>query len=392
MKRVISLLTAVFMILSFAGCGKKNTLTGSVWQYSYAGIEHDYLEAISEYLVAYDAENLEIADGMIPCITSVEVDNEDDKNIKLWGIFDIYNYAVSGDTLIEKNGKRLLGMFILDGRKSGHARIKKATFAEEGDAKAIEKLCDGHEMAARGLTHPVVTEETRRFFIAEFAKKNNLNVTKYQPQGKDAMTISYEKAQSPDWVKDLPEAKETDVLIVLDATIGSNAVLTMHEKTADGIWEQTLDDAAFIGKNGMGKTMEGDTKTPLGTFGFNAALGINDDPGSVLPYTKVNDSHYWDCDSNSKCYNTLVSTDNYQDFNTEDSEHIVDYPNAYKYILNTTYNEECTPGKGSAIFLHCYREQRTYTGGCISIPFESMEYVLTHISPDSKIIIRESSL
>ena len=66
----------------------------------------------------------------------------------------------------------------------------------------------------------------------------------------------------------------------------------------------------------------------------------------------------------------------------------MDYPNAYKYLLNTTYNEQCAPGVGSAIFLHCYREQRTYTGGCISIPFESMEYVMKHISPDAKIIIR----
>ena len=72
----------------------------------------------------------------------------------------------------------------------------------------------------------------------------------------------------------------------------------------------------------------------------------------------------------------------------EDAEHLVDYPNAYRLILNTTYNEAGTPGLGSAIFLHCYREQRTYTGGCISIPYESMKYVMTHIRPDAKIVIR----
>ena len=87
-------------------------------------------------------------------------------------------------------------------------------------------------------------------------------------------------------------------------------------------------------------------------------------------------------------YNKLVTTTEYTDFDPDASERIVDYPNAYKYILNTTYNEDGTPMKGSAIFLHCYREQRTYTGGCISIPFDKMEYVMTHVQPDSKIIIR----
>lgn len=387
MKRIILFLIAVCVIFSLLGCEKKVS-TGTVWQYSYVGIEHSYLEAISEYLAKYDADNLEIADGFIPCITSVEIDNSDENDIKLWGVFDIYNYALSEETLEEKNGKRLIGMFSLKQRKDGKCSVKYSSFAEEGDIGAIEKLCEGHNMALEGLKNPVVTEETRRFFISEYVKKSGLKVSAYKPLGGDSLPVKYVKYNSPDWVEKLPEAKETNCLIVVDVTVGSNAVLTMHEKNADGIWEQTLDEAAFIGKNGVAKTKEGDTKTPLGTFGFNKALGINDDPGCKMPYTKVNDSHYWDCDINSQRYNTLVSTDDYKDFSLDDSEHIVDYPNAYKYILNTTYNEECIPNAGSAIFLHCYREQRTYTGGCISIPLDSMEYVMKHIDSDSKIIIR----
>ena len=387
MKQILCVLIAVCVILSLLGCERKVS-TGAVWQYSYAGTEHSYLEAISEYLAKYDADNLEISDGFIPCITSVEIDNSDENDIKLWGIFDIYNYALSEETLEEKNGKRLIGMFSLAQLEDGKCSVKEASFVDEGDDAAIEALCRDHDMALEGLKNPIATEETRRFFISEYVKKSGLKASAYKPLDGESMPIEYVKKASPDWVKTLPEAEETDSLIVVNVTVGSNAVLTMHEKNADGIWEQTLDEAAFIGKNGVGKTKEGDTKTPLGTFGFNKALGINDDPGCALPYTKVNDSHYWDCDSNSGHYNTLVSTDDYKDFSTDDSEHIVDYPNAYKYILNTTYNEECIPNAGSAIFLHCYREQRTYTGGCISIPLDSMEYVMTHIKSDSKIIIR----
>ena len=390
MKRIVCVLIVLCVMFSLLGCERKVS-TGAVWQYSYAGIEHSYLEAISDYLAKFDAENLEISDGFIPCITSVEIDNSDDKDIKLWGIFDIYNYALSEETLVEKNGKRLLGMFRLEQLEDGSCSVKEAFFADEGDTAVIEELCKGHEMALEGLTNPVATEETRRFFISEYVKKSGLKASSYKPLNSESLLIDYVKYNSPEWVKELPEAKETDCIIVVDVTVGSNAILTMHEKNADGVWEQTLDDAAFVGKNGINKTREGDTKTPVGTFGFNKALGINDDPGCALHYTKVNDSHYWDCDSNSEHYNTLVSIDEYKDFSTDDSEHIVDYPNAYKYILNTTYNEECVPNAGSAIFLHCYREQRTYTGGCISIPLESMEYVMKRITDDAKIIIRKQS-
>ncbi|MBR3298088.1 MAG: hypothetical protein IKI64_02680 [Clostridia bacterium] len=391
MKRIISLLAAAFTLITLAACAEKVKpvkSSGAVWQYTYAGVEHHYLDAVCAYLAEYDADHLELADGMIPCITSIDIDNDDQKNIRFFGIFDIYNYALSEKTLVEKSAKRLVGLFELEQLDGGKCSVKNASLVDENDAAAIEKLCGGREMALEGLKNPVVSEESRRLYVSQFVKKNGIDAEKYKKANGEEIAITYQKKASPSWVAQLPEAAETDCLIVVDITSGTNAVLTMHEKNADGTWNQTLDDAAFIGKNGPGKTREGDTKTPLGTFGFNAALGINDDPGCAIPYIKVNDTHYWVADSNSAHYNKLVSTDEYTDFDVEEAERIMDYPNAYKYLLNTTYNEQCAPGVGSAIFLHCYREQRTYTGGCISIPFESMEYVMKHISPDAKIIIR----
>lgn len=193
---------------------------------------------------------------------------------------------------------------------------------------------------------------------------------------------------SPAWVAEKAEAEGTDSLIAVEITTGSNAVLTMHGKNASGRWKQTLSVPAFIGKNGAGKEREGDLKTPLGTFGFNRAFGLADDPGCALDYVKVDGTHYWDCDGASARYNTLVTTNEYQDFDKEASERIADYPDAYRYVLNTTWNEERIPGKGSAIFLHCQREGRTYTGGCIAIPEEAMEYVMRHVRPETKIVIR----
>ena len=47
---------------------------------------------------------------------------------------------------------------------------------------------------------------------------------------------------------------------------------------------------------------------------------ILDNPGTNLPYIKVNQSHYWDSDSKSKNYNTLVNNETYSDFNVSESE------------------------------------------------------------------------
>ena len=362
--------------------------TGKMWQYTYAGNEHSYLEAISKRLCEIDAEMFEMADGMIPCFTILQIDNDDESDIKVFGIYDISNYNLTDGVLVEQSGGRFPGVFHLEEAADGTCTVTDEQLVMDDDQEAFSAMTEGYDLAAEGFERIMVNEEARRWYISEFVKAEGLDAQYYQPSGSEPLPIEYEVQESPEWVAELPEAAETNSLIVVDVTTGSNAVLTMHEKGEDGKWMQTLDEAAFIGKNGPGKTEEGDLKTPLGTFGFNAALGINDDPGCAIPYTKVDDTYYWVGDSSSDMYNKLVTTTEYTDFDPDASELIVDYPNAYKYILNTTYNEDGTPMKGSAIFLHCYREQRTYTGGCISIPFDKMEYVMTHVQPDSKIIIR----
>lgn len=35
------------------------------------------------------------------------------------------------------------------------------------------------------------------------------------------------------------------------------------------------------------------------------------------------------------------------------AEHLISYPTAYRYAIALNYNTACTPGAGSAIFLHC---------------------------------------
>ncbi len=53
----------------------------------------------------------------------------------------------------------------------------------------------------------------------------------------------------------------------------------------------------------------------------------------------------------------------------------------------TPVGEECTPGLGSAIFLHCLGPVKPYTGGCVAIPRNCMETVMQNVREDCVVVI-----
>ena len=198
--------------------------------------------------------------------------------------------------------------------------------------------------------------------------------------------LDQEPQDSPEWVTKLDATKDAKQLFVVAGYERSTAWISMHEKDADGNWKMITSTPGFIGKEGLGKTKEGDGMTPVGTFKFNKAFGIADDPGCAIEYTKVNDDTYWSGDNDIQ-YNQMVSIKDYPDLKVDDSEHIVDYQYEYRYCLNISYNDEGTAGKGSAIFLHCLGDRKPRTGGCVAIPEEQMYFVMQHVDPDCVVVI-----
>lgn len=193
---------------------------------------------------------------------------------------------------------------------------------------------------------------------------------------------------SPDWVTKLDAAKDADQLFVVAAYDKSTAWVSMHQKDANGKWQMIMSTPGFIGKNGLGKTMEGDGKTPVGTFRFNAAFGIANDPGCAIPYTKVDNNTYWSGDTRDGMqYNKMVSLKDYPNLDKDASEHIIDYTRQYQYCLNISYNEACKANAGSAIFLHCLGPSKPFTGGCVAIPENQMKIVMQNVRPDCKVVI-----
>lgn len=179
---------------------------------------------------------------------------------------------------------------------------------------------------------------------------------------------------------------ECDVDVVEDEELvgrQSDGELQIH-KNRD--WKLVLETEATIGKNGLGKTKEGDGKTPVGVFSFVEAFGILENPGTKMEYIQVDEDDYWVDDSGSKYYNQFVAVDEVE-ADWKSAEHILEYGESYHYVLATSYNVERLPGKGSAVFLHCTSEEAEATAGCIAIPEVYMREIMKRVEPQCVLII-----
>ena len=199
------------------------------------------------------------------------------------------------------------------------------------------------------------------------------------------------ETDSPEWIANLPEAQEASQMFVV-AGIGmdkTTAYISMHQKDENGAWKQILSTPGFVGKNGLcadADHKEGCAQTPVGVYHFNKAFGIAPDPGCSIPYIQVDENTYWSGDPERQ-YNQMVDINDVPELVMDDSEHIVDYEYQYQYCLNISFNEEGTPGRGSAIFLHCFGPQKPWTGGCVAVPENIMKMIMQNVREDCVVVI-----
>ncbi len=198
---------------------------------------------------------------------------------------------------------------------------------------------------------------------------------------------------SPEWVVSLPAAQDEQVTqLFVVAGLGmdkTTATISMHQRDETGAWKQILSTPGFVGRNGLcpdADHAEGCGQTPIGVYRFNKAFGIAADPGCAIPYLQVDDNTYWSGDPDRQ-YNQMVDIRDVPDLLMDDSEHIVDYEYQYQYCLNISFNEEGTPGRGSAIFLHCFGPLKPYTGGCVALPENIMKLVMQNVREDCVVVI-----
>ncbi|HET6353108.1 L,D-transpeptidase family protein [Streptomyces sp.] len=166
---------------------------------------------------------------------------------------------------------------------------------------------------------------------------------------------------------------------------GSYATVTAWAKGSSG-WKSVISASGRVGSNGIvdGSTRrQGTYTTPSGTYTITEGFGV-ESGGTNMPYTRVNSSHWWVEDPQSKFYNQMHTAAG-ADFpltETGDrgSEHLINYPTQYAKALVINFNRwPATPGRGAGIFLHV--NGRGATAGCVSVPRSTMDRIMAWIQP-----------
>ena len=171
-------------------------------------------------------------------------------------------------------------------------------------------------------------------------------------------------------------------LLLVRSTGGSDAVVRYYTRSGRG-WRLDTEGPAYIGKNGLGKTREGDAMTPEGDFGVLTAFGIQPDPGTALPWLPVTESIFA-CDEEGPWYNRIIDTAAvHHSCKGEDMFHTAP---EYNYGMALDYNAACNYPDGSAIFFHC-KGAKAWTGGCIAVDESFMKHILATCHPGLRVII-----
>lgn len=184
------------------------------------------------------------------------------------------------------------------------------------------------------------------------------------------------------------EDDSTDRLIFVKYQGESRAQVELYrkiEKQGKDKWKKVLSCGAYVGKKGIDKKKEGDQRTPTGTFRITSAFGIKKNPGTSLPYTKVNPYLYWS--EEQETYNQLVDV---RALGRQEmaGEHLIEMKPSYNYALVIGYNEECEYGKGSAIFLHA-KGKKQYTAGCVAVSGTNAKRIVKAATEKTRICIYE---
>lgn len=162
---------------------------------------------------------------------------------------------------------------------------------------------------------------------------------------------------------------------------GSTARISCYEKDRSNIWcfNPVIDViSGHIGKNGLCETKtEGDGCTPIGCFKVGYAFGFGEKPDTAMYYRNITSRSYWVDDPLSRFYNRWVEGSENAAWNH--AEFLWRYRDAYLRAVVIEYNTASpSPGKGSAIFLHCGDEP---TSGCVAVSETDLLKLLKWLEP-----------
>lgn len=139
-----------------------------------------------------------------------------------------------------------------------------------------------------------------------------------------------------------------------------------------------------IGRAGIGiKRGEGDKTSPRGRFRIMEVWYRPD--RMHFSGRAIGPDHGWSDDPHDPLYNSQIT----RSVHRFSHEALRRGDGLYDLMAVLDYNyPQAEPGKGSAIFLHCWRKARFPTAGCVAFDRRDLRWILSNWSQRSRVVIR----
>jgi len=204
-----SLAIAVFM----AGCGTRTSqpaeettqtviqeTTAETTQTNTKGVLPQYVypegnsptAAVADYMLTEFSKNYESTDVSLPSITIIEDEDNDPADVKIWGIFELDNYNLKGDTLETQSGGVYAGLMHITTDESGKYTVTSVDLVEDGsdfDSSAKEIFGKYYDEFMEEYSDDAERAETRKDFIEDYVEANQLPIKQFKDYGWDPVTL-----------------------------------------------------------------------------------------------------------------------------------------------------------------------------------------------------------
>lgn len=179
-----------------------------------------------------------------------------------------------------------------------------------------------------------------------------------------------------------PEGSNQLVTVLVPNASSTSGTLQAWSRAASGAWTSAVGPVRVrVGTQGVGPTNEGMNRTPRGTFDLPTAFGRQPDPGTKMPYRKVDNSDWWVSDQRSPAYNTYRRcAAGSCSFDEKAGENLGRAGASYDYAVVIGYNTApVKAGAGSAFFVHV--DAGVPSAGCVETPRASVVALLRWLDP-----------
>lgn len=146
----------------------------------------------------------------------------------------------------------------------------------------------------------------------------------------------------------------------------------------------------LVGFNAALHKAEGDNKAPAGIFRLGPAFGYAPRSGArwiKLAYVPLTKETEGVDDPRSRYYNRLVERSKVAKVDWQSSEQMLRTDVLYKWGVVVAHNPAATPGAGSCIFLHIWKNSRSATAGCTAMPEQDLVTLLRWLNPGARPVL-----